>query len=51
MAIKYKYLAVIIGLLILTILLITVACLKAAGRADDWRDTAEKRVGSKKHKQ
>lgn len=43
MPIKLKYLSIIIIILIIIVLLATIACLKAAGKADNWEQEIEKR--------
>lgn len=43
MPIKLKYLIIIIMILIIIILLATIACFKAAGKADNWEQEINKR--------
>ncbi|MCD2347563.1 hypothetical protein [Clostridium guangxiense] len=50
MSIKFKYIIVIAAFVVIVVLLVTGGCIKAAGRADDWKDAIEQRVGSKKRK-
>lgn len=43
MPIKLKYLIIIIIIIIIIVLLATIACLKAAGKADNWEQEIKKR--------